>query len=79
MFVAATGPLFGPGGERGVYKTTDGGSSLDAACCTCDDDTGANDLVMSPRDPKVLFASTYQRRRTTCCMNGGGPGSALCK
>jgi photosystem II stability/assembly factor-like uncharacterized protein len=44
-----------------------------------DDDTGANDLVMSATDPNILFASMYQRRRTACCMNGGGPGSALWK
>src|SRR5207244_3579733 len=39
----------------------------------------ANDLVMSDADPKVLFASTYQRRRTNCCMNGGGTGSGIWK
>src|SRR5690606_610980 len=41
------------------------------------DETGANDIVMSPTDSKVLFATTYQRRRSTCCFNGGGEGSAL--
>ena len=44
-----------------------------------DDDTGANDLVMDPKDHTILYASTYQRRRTACCMNGGGPGSGLWK
>ena len=78
VLVAATGPLFGPGGERGVYKTTDGGKSWKQVL-KGDDDTGANDLVMSSTDPNILFASMYQRRRTACCMNGGGPGSALWK
>jgi photosystem II stability/assembly factor-like uncharacterized protein len=78
VFVAATGPLFGPGGERGVYKTTDGGKSW-RLVLKGDEDTGANDLVMSAKDPRVLYATMYQRRRTTCCMNGGGPGSGIFK
>ncbi|MFY7948330.1 MAG: WD40/YVTN/BNR-like repeat-containing protein, partial [Gemmatimonas sp.] len=78
VFVAATGPLFGPGGDRGVYKTTDGGLTWKQVL-KGDDDTGANDVAISMADPNVLFASMYQRRRTACCMNGGGPGSALFK
>jgi photosystem II stability/assembly factor-like uncharacterized protein len=78
VLVAATGPLFGPGGERGVYKTTDGGRSWKQVLAG-DDDTGANDLAWSPSDPNVVYASMYQRRRTTCCMNGGGAGSGLWK
>jgi photosystem II stability/assembly factor-like uncharacterized protein len=76
VYVAATGPLFGSGGERGVYKTTDGGRTWRRVLAG-DADTGANDIVMSARDPKILFASMYQRRRSECCMNGGGPGSGL--
>ncbi len=78
VYVAATGALWGPGGERGIYKSTDGGRSW-RQVLKGDDDTGANDLVMSAKDPRVLYASMYQRRRTNCCMNGGGPGSALHK
>ena len=78
VFVAATGSLWGPGGERGVYKTTDGGQTWKAVL-TVDEDTGANDLVMDPSDNRILYASTYQRRRTACCMNGGGPGSGIWK
>src|SRR5436190_4527324 len=78
VFVAAAGNLWGPGGERGVYKTTDGGRSWKQVL-KVDDDTGANDLVMDPTDNRVLYASTYQRRRTPCCMNGGGPGSGIWK
>lgn len=76
VLVAATGPLFGPGGERGIYKTSDGGKTWKQVL-TLDDDTGANDLAVSLSEPSVMYASSYQRRRTTCCMNGGGPGSAI--
>ena len=78
VFVAAGGPLFGPGGERGVFKTTDGGKTW-RNVLKGDQDTGANDLRMSYTEPEVMFASMYQRRRTACCMNGGGPGSAIYK
>ncbi|MDB4874201.1 MAG: hypothetical protein JWM41_647 [Gemmatimonadetes bacterium] len=78
VLVAATGPLFGPGGERGIYKTTDGGRSWKRVLFV-DDETGANDLVASYTDPKTLYASTYQRRRTACCVNGGGTGSGIWK
>jgi photosystem II stability/assembly factor-like uncharacterized protein len=78
VWVAAAGPLFGPGGERGIFKTSDGGKTWKQTL-KVDDDTGANDLVIDPSDSKVLYASTYQRRRTACCMNGGGPGSGIWK
>lgn len=78
VLVAATGPLFGSGGDRGIYKTTDGGKSWKLVL-KGDDDTGANDLAQSLTDPNTLYASMYQRRRSACCMNGGGPGSGLYK
>jgi photosystem II stability/assembly factor-like uncharacterized protein len=78
VFVAATGPLFGSGGERGLYKTTDGGKTWKAVI-KGDADTGANDVRISYSDPDIMYASMYQRRRTACCVNGGGPGSAIFK
>ena len=78
VLVAATGPLFGAGGDRGVYKTTDGGATWKQVL-KVDADTGVNDLVMAGTDHRVLYASTYQRRRLQCCMNGGGPGSGIWK
>ena len=78
VFVAATGSLWGPGGERGIYKTTDGGKTWKQTL-KVDDDTGANELVMDATNNQVLYASMYQRRRTPCCMNGGGPGSGVWK
>ena len=78
VFVAATGSLWGPGGERGLYKTTDGGATWKLVL-EGDADTGANDVVMDPGNNQVLYATMYQRRRTACCFNGGGPGSGIFK
>ncbi|MBA2413893.1 MAG: exo-alpha-sialidase, partial [Burkholderiaceae bacterium] len=78
VYVAALGSLWGRGGERGIYKTTDGGLTW-ARIHFVDDDTGATELVMDPANNKVLYAATYQRRRATWGFNGGGPGSAMWK
>ncbi|MDP1572091.1 MAG: hypothetical protein Q8L86_19010 [Vicinamibacterales bacterium] len=78
VYVAALGDLWGPGGDRGVFKTTDGGLTWTRVLFV-DDETGATDLVMDPSNNKTLYASTYQRRRQQWGMNGGGPGSALWK
>jgi photosystem II stability/assembly factor-like uncharacterized protein len=78
VYVAALGDLWRAGGERGIYKTTDGGQSwtriLDAG-----PDAGGTDLVMDPANNKVLYAATYQRRRASWGFNGGGPQSAIWK
>ncbi len=78
VYVAALGSVFGPGRERGVYKTTDGGLTW-ANILFVNEDTGATELVMDPSNNKVLYAATYQRRRATWGFNGGGPGSAIHK
>ena len=78
VYVAALGNLWGPGGDRGVYKTTDGGTTW-TRVLHVDDDTGATDLVMDPSNNKVLYAATYQRRRAAWGFNGGGPGSGIYK
>ena len=78
VFVAAMGPLWSAGGERGVYKTADGGKTWKQAL-TISDDTGVSDLAMDPRDPKVLYAAAYQRRRHVWTLINGGPESALYK
>ncbi|MBM4195007.1 MAG: glycosyl hydrolase, partial [Gemmatimonadetes bacterium] len=74
VFVAATGALWGPGGDRGVFKSTDGGRTW-RNVLRGDESTGANDIVISYTDPRIMYASLYQRQRSACCMNGGGPGS----
>jgi len=78
VYVAALGDLWGAGGERGVYKTSDGGLTW-ARVLHVDDDTGATELVMDPSNNKTLYAASYQRRRQQWGMNGGGPGSAIWK
>src|SRR5215475_14404917 len=78
VYVAALGSLWGSGGERGVYKTTDGGLTW-SRVLTVDDSTGATELVMDPSNNKTLYAATYQRRRSTWGMNGGGQGSSIWK
>ena len=78
VYVAALGSVFGPGKERGVFKTTDGGLTWNNVLFV-NEDTGATELVMDPSNNKVLYAATYQRRRATWGFNGGGPGSAIHK
>ncbi|MDO8367621.1 MAG: glycosyl hydrolase [Saprospiraceae bacterium] len=78
VYVAAYGPVWSDGGERGVYKSTDGGETW-----TCVKSvsayTGCNNLIMDPRDPKVLYAAFHQRQRKVFTYIGGGPESALFK
>src|SRR5262245_5144555 len=56
VYVAAQGPLFSAGGDRGVFKTTDGGQTWQPSL-TISADTGVNDLVFDPKNPEVLYAS----------------------
>ncbi|MCB0665882.1 MAG: glycosyl hydrolase, partial [Saprospiraceae bacterium] len=78
IFVAAIGPLWSAGGERGVYKSTDGGKTWKAVL-TIDEHTGINEVVMDPRNPNILYASALQRRRHVFTYIGGGPGSGIYK
>src|SRR5579862_4523210 len=78
VYVAAEGPLWGPGGDRGLYKTTDGGKSWKAVL-TISENTGVNDVALDPRNPDVLLAAAYQRRRHVWTLIDGGPESALYK
>ena len=78
VYVAAQGPLWAPGGDRGLYKTTDGGKTW-TAVLTIDENTGVTDVVMDPRDPDTLVAAAYQRRRHVFTLIDGGPGSGLHK
>src|SRR5580692_3221576 len=78
VLVASNGSLFGSGGDRGVFKTTDGGRTWKNVLAT-DSLTGATELVMAASDPKIMYAATYQRRRFALGMTTTGPGSALWK
>ncbi len=78
LYVAAQGPLWGPGGDRGLYKTTDGGANW-SKVLNISDNTGVTDVVLDPRHPDVLIAASYQRRRHVWTLIDGGPESALHK
>ncbi|MCO6490360.1 MAG: glycosyl hydrolase [Phaeodactylibacter sp.] len=78
VYVAAIGPLWSEGGDRGVYKTTDGGQTWEAVL-TIDEHTGVNDIAMDPRNPDVLYAAAHQRRRHVFTYVSGGPGSGIYK
>jgi len=78
VFVAAQGPLWTSGGERGFYYTEDGGENWTK---TLGDDTwtGVTDIVMDPTNPDVMYAATWDRHRTVAAYMGGGPGTGLHK
>ncbi len=78
VYVAAIGPLWSKGGERGLYRTIDGGKTWEAILIV-DEHTGVNDVVMDPRNPDILYAATHQRRRHVFTYVGGGPGSGIHK
>ena len=78
VYVAAEGPLWGPGGDRGLYKTTDGGKTWKAVL-TISENTGVADVAIDPSSPDILYASAYQRRRHVFTLIDGGPESAIYK
>jgi photosystem II stability/assembly factor-like uncharacterized protein len=78
VYVAAYGPLWDSGGERGVYKSEDGGNNW-TQVLKISEHTGVADIVMDPRNPKVLYASAHQRQRKGYGYVSGGPESAIYK
>lgn len=78
VYVASQGPLWGPGGDRGLFKTSDEGQSW-TKILEISENTGITDLVMDPRNPDVLYAASYQRRRHVYTLINGGPESAIYK
>lgn len=78
VYVAAQGPLWKAGGDRGLYKTTDGGKTWEISL-EISENTGVSDIVMDPRDPDVMYCSSYQRRRHVWTLINGGPESAVYK
>lgn len=78
VYVAAVGPLWGPGGERGLYRTADGGRTW-TAVLEIDEHTGVTDVAMDPTDANVLYAAALQRERRAYSYVGGGPGSGIYK
>ncbi|MEO7511129.1 MAG: glycosyl hydrolase [Gemmatimonadaceae bacterium] len=76
VYVAAQGPLWSAGGDRGLYKTKDGGATWEQVL-KVSEHTGVTDVVLDPRNPEVLIATTYQRRRHFFTLIDGGPEAAI--
>ncbi len=78
VLVAAEGPLWNSGGDRGIYKTRDGGKTWEWVL-KIDENTGVTDMEFDPANPDVVYAAAYQRRRHTWSLMGGGPRSGIYK
>ena len=78
VYVAAMGPLWNGGGDRGLYKTTDGGETWERILHVSDD-TGVAEVWLDPRDPDTVYATSWQRRRHVWTLVNGGPESAFHK
>lgn len=78
IYVASQGPLWKSGGDRGLFKSTDGGATF-TPVLEISPDTGVTDVVMDPRDPETLYAASYQRRRHVWTLINGGPEGGLHK
>ncbi len=78
VWVAAQGSIWGPGGDRGLYKTTDGGKTW-KKMLDISENTGVSNVVLDPRNPDVVYANSLQRRRHVNTAIGGGPESAFYK
>ena len=78
LWVAALGPVFGASSERGIYKSTDGGSTWKKTLYVSEIAGGA-DISFAPSDPRTIYASTWEAWRRPWTLNSGGPGSRLFK
>ncbi len=78
VYVAAVGPLWSEGGDRGLYKTTDGGETWENIL-EISEHTGVNEVHIDPRDPDVLYVTAHQRRRHVFTYISGGPEGAIYK
>ena len=78
VWVGVLGALWGDSEERGIYKTTDGGTTWQKTFYI-DAKTGCSDLIIDPKNPKTMYASFWEFRRTPWSFNSGGTQSALYK
>ena len=78
VYVAAQGPLWSPGSERGLYKSTDGGGTWEQILAK-GPYTGVTDIAFDPRNPDIVFAAVHQRHRTVWALINGGPESGIFK
>lgn len=78
VYVAAEGPLWSAGGERGLFKSVDGGRTWKPSL-EISKDTGVASAEFDPSDPDILYAAAYQRRRSVAAFMAGGPESGIYK
>ncbi len=78
VYAAALGDPYGPNQERGIFKSADGGKTWDSVLFR-NNQTGAADLSMDPKNPDVLYAGFWEVVRTPHSLSSGGPGSGLFK
>jgi hypothetical protein len=78
VYVASEGPLWAAGGDRGLYKTTDGGVSWEKIL-EIDENTGITDIEFNPSNPDVIYAAAYERRRHVWGLMAGGPNGGIYK
>ncbi len=78
LWVAALGHLYSPNEERGVYKTTDGGKTWKKTLFV-NENAGAIDLIVDPKNPKILYTATWERTRRAWHFEGSGEGSGIYK
>ncbi|NLE35677.1 MAG: glycosyl hydrolase [Bacteroidales bacterium] len=78
IYVAAEGSVWGPGGDRGLYKSADGGKTWEKIL-NISEHTGVNNVVLDPRDPDIIYCTSEQRRRHVGMKISGGPESAVYK
>jgi photosystem II stability/assembly factor-like uncharacterized protein len=78
VYAAAEGPLWSSGGERGLYKSTDGGKTWTLSL-GISPDTGVTSAEFDPGNPDTIYAASYERRRSVAAFMGGGPESAVYK
>jgi photosystem II stability/assembly factor-like uncharacterized protein len=79
VFACATGHLWNDNDERGVYKTTDGGTTWKKVLAGANGSTGCAMLATNPQEPKTFYASMWDFRRQGWTFRSGGPGSGLFK
>ncbi len=75
LWLAAGGDLFGPGGQRGIYRSTDAGRSWTQVLAPTTPTAGGADIAVDPSDPDHLLATMWDRQRTPDRRRYGGAGS----
>ena len=78
IYVAAQGAQYGATSERGIYRSTDGGTTWEKTLFV-NNTTGASDLSMDMKNPSILYAAMWEHRRYPWVMESGGKDSGLYK